>query len=370
MKKIISLLMLVASVMGNLCAQDSTSRTATVFELPPNFAHRRFTFDLGGGNKMLVELNDMTDLDRFRNMDSVLRTFNAALLLLQDSLGDALQSRHIDYVTDSAGRRLIRIQRHNPQGSSFVVQDGEPAALKLEQDTVHFSGTVSYRADVAFRKPFTATRHYRVSFFVNDLSVLATYTDGRINRLISDLQSNVNSTWVTTHARGSAYLKAQPGITARLPKGYVAGGNYLNFRFSVDVQNYKNLFVPSFSLGAGLIISSAHFKRDLVLSWDPHFFFGNNAQGQLKTFRNDFLTLTAGQGGIRDNDPTKESHFLTILSLGYLVKREGAFFEKNTLRLGAGRLSLFSGKTKIEPVLYFTDLFKKTTPGLRWIQSF
>jgi hypothetical protein len=150
----------------------------------------------------------------------------------------------------------------------------------------------------------------------------------------------------------------------------VAGGNYLNLRFSVDVQNYKNYFVPSFSLGAGVIIASSHFKRDLILSWDPHFFFGNNAQGQLKTFRNDFLTLTAGQGGIEDNNPTKESHFITIISLGYLVKREGEYFEKNTLRLGAGRLSLFGGKTKFEPVLYFTDLFKRTTPGLRWIQSF
>lgn len=370
MKKIICLLMLVASIMGNLCAQESTNKTETVFELPANFAHRRFTIDLGSGNKMQVELNDMTDLDRFRNMDSVLRLFNTDMKLLRDSLGEDLQSRHIDYVTDSAGRKLIRVQLHAPKGNSYVVQDGEPAALKLEQDTVHFSGTISYPAKVSFRKPFTATRHYRVSFFVNDISVLESYTDGRLNRIISDLQNNVNSTWVTTHTKGSAYLKAQPGITARMPKGYVAGGNYLNLRFSVDVQNYKNYFVPSFSLGAGLIISNAHFKRNLILSWDPHFFFGNNAQGQLKTFRNDFLTLTAGQGSIKDNDPTKESHFLTILSLGYLVKREGNYFEKNTVRLGAGRLSLFGGKTKFEPVLYFTDLFKNTTPGLRWIQSF
>jgi hypothetical protein len=250
------------------------------------------------------------------------------------------------------------------------VREGEAAVLKLEQDTVHFSGTVSYTANVAFRKPFAATRQYRVSFFVNDLSVLESYTDGRLNRMIDELQNNVNGTWVTTQQRGSAYLKTQPAITANRDKGYVAGGNYLNLRFSVDVQNYKNYFVPSFSLGAGVIIASANFKRDLILSWDPHFFFGNNAQGQLRTFRNDFLTLTAGQGAIEDNNPTKESHFITIMSLGYLVKREGEYFEKNTLRLGAGRLSLFGGKTKFEPVLYFTDLFKRTTPGLRWIQSF
>jgi hypothetical protein len=141
-------------------------------------------------------------------------------------------------------------------------------------------------------------------------------------------------------------------------------------RVSVDIQNYKNYFVPSFSLGAGIIISTSHFKRDIVLSWDPNFFFAKDSTGELKTFRNDFLTLTWGQGTVANNEPRKESHLLFIMSLGYLVHRDGEYFEKNTFRIGAGRLSLFSGKTKIEPVIYFNDFFKGVSPGLRLIQSF
>ena len=138
----------------------------------------------------------------------------------------------------------------------------------------------------------------------------------------------------------------------------------------MDLQNYKQYFVPSFSLGAGLIISTSHFKWDIMMSWDPHFSFARNTQDKLKTFRNDFLTLTWGQGTVKGNNPRKESHLLFIMSLGYLIKRDGDYFDKNTFRMGGGRLSLFGGKTKIEPVMYFNNFFKGATPGLRWIQSF
>lgn len=362
--------MLAISITGAGFAQNNTTKADETFDLSPGHASRRFVFDLGKGNKMQIELSDMDDLNRFTNMDSVIRTFLADIEPLKDSLGDELLSRRIDYTVDSVGRKKIRIQQLKPKGSSFLVRDGEVSALKLEQDTIHFIGTVSFIAKYTLRKAFATTRHYRVSFFVNDLSDLSMYMDGSLSEKIQTLQNNISSPWTTTRTRGTAYLNAEPSISARLPKGFVAGGDFLNFRISVDIQNYKSYFVPSFSLGAGLIISSSHFKRDIILSWDPHFFFARNSQDKLKTFRNDFLTLTWGQGLVQDNNPRKESHLLFIMSLGYLIKREGDYFEKNTFRMGAGRLSLFGGKTKIEPAIYFNNFFKGVTPGLRLIQSF
>ena len=153
-------------------------------------------------------------------------------------------------------------------------------------------------------------------------------------------------------------------------EGSEAGGDFFTLRFSVDAQNYKNYFVPAFSLGGGLIISHDEFKRDIGLLWEPNFFFAKNAQGNLQTFRNDFLTLTFGQGPVRDFSPLKESTFITVISFGYLIHRQGEFIDKRSFRIGAGNLSLFEGKTKIEPSFYFTDFFKHVTPSLRWIQSF
>ena len=364
------ILMLITSITGVTFAQNSISNSDKMFDLPDNYAARRFTVDLGKGNKMQIELNNMEDLKRFSNIDSVISEFLSAMQPLQDSLGDELVAKRIDYTTDTMGRKKIRIQQFKPKGSTFVMKNGDAASLKLEQDTIHFLGTVYYSAKYSLRKTFPDVRHYRLSFFLNNITDLKSYMDGSLHKKIQTIQNEISSPWSTTGTSGKTYLKADPSISARLPKGLVAGGDFLNFRISVDIQNYKNYFVPSFSLGAGLIISNTHFKRDIVLSWDPHYFFAKNNQGQLQTFRNDFLTLTWGQGSIRDNEPRKVSPFLFVMSLGYLIKRDGDYFEKNTFRMGGGRLLLFEGKTKIEPVIYFNNFFKHVTPGLRWIQSF
>jgi hypothetical protein len=370
MKKAVCLLMLVTSITGNIFAQDHKTKSDKTFDLPSNFAARRFIVDLGKGNTMQIELNNMEDLERFANLDSILQVFLTDMEPLKDSLGDELLSRRIDYTVDSMGRKKIRIQQFKPKGSNFLVREGDVAALKLEQDTINIIGTVFFTAKYTLRKAFPETRNYRISFFLNDLSELKSYLNGNLNQKVKTIQQNIGSHWNTTAKKGSAYLREDPLITARLPKGYVGGGDFLNFRISVDLQNYKHYFVPSFSLGAGIILSTPHFKRDIVLSWDPHFFFAKDGQDKLKTFRNDFLTLTWGQGVVENNEPRKESHLLFIMSLGYLIKREGEYFEKNTLRMGGGRLSLFGGKTKFEPAMYFNNFFKGVTPGLRWIQSF
>lgn len=368
------MMMLATSITGNVFAQDNRTKSDLTFDLASDYAKRLFYFDLGKGNKMQIELAAIEDLNRVTNIDSLIKVFVVDLRPLKDSLGDEILSRRIDYVVDGTDAKKIRIRQFKENGSTFAVQDGDVAALKLNQDTIHFIGSINYIAKHTLRKPFNDTRYYRVSFFLNDLLELESYADGSLNKKVQQLQTglagNPAREWITTVQKGTAFLKSDRSIYAKAPAGYIGAGDYLNFRVSVDLQNYKNYFVPSFSLGAGLIISSSHFKRDIVLSWDPNFFFAKDSANKMRSFRNDFITLTWGQGVVKDYAPRKESHLLFIMSLGYLVKRDGEYFEKNTFRIGAGRLSLFSGKTKIEPVLYFNDFFKGCTPGLRLIQSF
>lgn len=361
--------MLLISITGACFAQPAIiTNSDKVFELSSDIFQRRFIIELGKGNILQIELNDMADLARFNNMDSVLRVFLQDTEPLQDSLSDELSSKRIDYLTDSMGRKKIRIQQFKPKGSSYLVNHGDAAALKLEQDTVNFIGMVPFRAKYTLRKAFMSTRYYRLSFFVNNVNDLKAYTDGRLNEKIISLQKNITSGW--TSDKKGMYMWKDSDIKAKQPGGYVGAGDFLTFRFSVNAQNYKNYFVSSFSLGAALILSHNNFKRDIGLFWEPNFFFAKNAQGNLQTFRNDFLTLTFGQGTVKDHNPFKESEFLTVFSIGYLITQKGDYFDKRTIRIGAGALSLFQGKTKIEPMLYFTDLFKGVTPGIRWIQGF
>jgi hypothetical protein len=370
MKKNFYGLMLAISITGTCFAQADAGFTNTdrTFQLSPQYFKRKFIIDLGKENKLQIELYDMADLALFDNMDSVLRVFLKDIEPLKDSLADELTSKRIDYLTDSMGRKKILIQQFRQKGSSYLVNHGDVAALKLEQDTINFVGAVPYIAKYTLRKAFRDTRYYKLSFMINNISDLSNYIDGKLSEKIIGLQKNVNNPWMS--ADNGMYINIDKTVKARQPRGYIGAGDFLELHISVNAQNYKNYFVPSVSLGASLVLSKNNFKRDIGLFWEPNFFFAKNAQGNLQTYRNDFLTLTFGQGPVKDNDPRKESAFLTVFSVGYLITHKGDIMDKQTIRLGAGQISLFEGKTKIEPAIYFTNLFKNVTPGIRWVQSF
>lgn len=369
MKKIISVMVLVSGTTFQAIAQQEPvlTNTANIFEMPAGEVNRRFTVDLGKGNTMQVELSDIADLDRFANIDSLLRVFLQDIIPLQDSLADELAAKRIDYVTDDLGRKKIHIRVFKPLGSAYILQSGEIASLKTEQDTVNFFGSKPYTERSTLLKPFTVIRYYRLSFFVNRVSDLHNYLDAGLNEKITGIRKNANARWIKDE-QGRWHIKKgdQSIYSNHQPAGFVGNsGDYLTVRGSVNIQNYKNYFVPSASLGMALVLNNGHTKRDLGLFWEPHFSFSKNTAGKLHTFRNDFITLTYGQMRVRKNMASKENSFLPIFSLGYLVNRKGDHFEKNTWKLGAGQVSLFNGKIKIEPVIYFNDLFKGVTPGLR-----
>ena len=374
MKKIISLLVLATSITVTTIAQQepALSNTGKIFDVPANALNRRFTVDLGKGNKMQVELSDIADLDRFTNIDSMLRVFLQDIILLKDSLADEITAKRIDYVTDELGRKKIRIHLFKPSGSSFLLQQGNVAALKLEQDTVNFLGTKPYTQKSTLLKPFTVIRYYRLSFFVNQLSDLNNYVDAGLNEKINTIKKNENKRWIKdTEGRWHIKNGDQAIYSNHQPAGYISeAGDYITSRWSVNIQNYKNYFVPSVSLGFALVFNNGYVKRDLGLLWEPNFLFAKNAEGRVQTFRNDFVTLTYGQARVRKNSGAKESSFLTVFSVGYLVSRKGNYFDKNTWKVGAGQVSLFKGKVNIEPVFYFNNLFKGVTPGLKLLMNF
>jgi hypothetical protein len=372
MKKIMITMMLATGITGAAFAQNEPKGGDKVFEIPEGNFQYRFNVDLGKGNKAVIQLKDLEDLDKIKNLDSLLSTFLRDMNLLKDSLPEDATSVRIDYVLDSGNRKKVRVQKFAPKGSSFVIQQQDLAALKTEQDTVNFIGVVPFTAKYTLRKAFKDTRYYMVSFYVNNLSDLSWIAADHLNEKAIGLYSTKpNNRWVK-NKEGIWHIKnSNQSLSAKNDGGYIAGrGDFLMSELSASAQNYKNYFVPSFNLGMKVILSSGSFKRQIGLSWEPNFLFAKDAFGNLKTFRNDFLTLTYGQGPIKDNDVRKESEFLTVFSLSYLTRRKGDFFEKNTIRLGAGQLSLFKGKTKIEPMLYFTNLFKGVTPGIRWTQQF
>ena len=376
MKKIISLLMLIISITEKTIAQDETtlSNSNKIFNIPSGYVKRSFTVDLGKGNKMQIDLTDIDDLNRFKNIDSLLRIFLQDMVPFKDSLSDELASKRIDYVIDELGRKKVRIRLSKPDGASFLLQQGNIAALKLEQDTVVFSGSYVYKVTSTLLKPFTEMHYYRVSFFVNQLRDLNSFSALGLNEKINTIQKNQKSRWVKGD-EGIWHIKNgdKSIYSNHQPAGYVSGtgtGDYLTSLTTVSFQNYKNYFVPSAAMGIGLGFNNVNVKRELGLLWEPNFLFAKNTQGKLTTYRNDFLSFTYKRSLLKKGDEVPDFSFINSFSFSYLIRRSGDFYEKNTMRIGIGQASLFKNKINIEPVIYYNNLFKGVTPGLKLTVNF
>jgi len=372
MKETFIVLMLSMSILADLCAQ-SKSKEDKAFEIPENIiVNRRFYIDLDKGNKLTIELTDITDLQKIANIDSLLKVFANDLTPLKDSLSDPLTSKRIDYVTDAQGRKKIRIVKYPSKGDNYLLNNGELSSLKINQDTINIIGVIANPPKPQQKISRSNPRYYHLLFYLNNFDELAGYMNGALTQKIETIQNRVNGQWPILKGGGSHYLKPDKTIVADKPKGFTSSGtgDFLAGQFWVNVQNYKAYFVPSFSLGLRLTVTNRErtFKWEPGLYWEPHFLFGKDAQGKLRTYRNDFLTLTYGQGGTTDHDPRKDFSFSAVFSLGYLVHKSGDFIEEGTFRFGAGKLKLL--KTTIEPSIYFDHFFKGVTPGIRISQSF
>jgi hypothetical protein len=364
--------MLSMSILAELCAQQK-SKEDKAFEIPENIIiNRRFYLDLEKGNKLTIELTDITDLQRIANIDSLLKVFANDLTPLKDSLSDPIASKRIDYVTDAQGRKKIRILRYPSRGDNFLLNNGEFSSLKINQDTINIIGVLTNPPKAQQKISLTNPRYYHLIFYLNNFDELAGYMNGVLTQKISTIQNNVNGRWPILKGGGSHYLKPDKSIVADKPKGFTPSGtgDFLAGQVWVNIQNYKSYFVPSFSLGLQLTMTNRErtFKWQPGLYWEPHFLFDKDAQGKLRTYRNDFLTLTYGQGGTTDHDPRKDFSFSAVFSLGYLIHRSGDFIEEGTFRFGAGKVKF--SKTTIEPSIYFDHFFKGVTPGIRISQSF
>ncbi len=182
MKKTISVLMLLISITGNLCAQTN-SKSDKVFEVPSNIIiNRRFYIDLDKGNKLKIELTDITDLTRVANIDSLLKVFIEDIAPLKDSIADPLTSKRIDYLTDAQGRKKIRFQQFQPKGASFLVSNGELASLRTEQDTINIIGIIANPPKPFQKISLTHPRYYHLTFYLNNINELSRLYERPVSR--------------------------------------------------------------------------------------------------------------------------------------------------------------------------------------------
>lgn len=335
-------------------AQDSTYANLPpeekLFALPPYSIKRTYHAALDKGNRLQVELGDPGDIDRLLNIDSILMVFLSDLKPFRDSLANAMTVKRIDYLSDASGRKKLRIRQLLPAGSTFLLGEGEPARLRLRQDTVFILLQTSRNGH---------TLYDRIGFFVNSYDELESLVTTGLDEKIRMMRDDDGGGW--SKKNGVVKRDSDPSITQD-----PWNKNYLLLRTYMNVQNYKNYFVPSADLGATVHLVFGYNVHIFSAYWEPGFFFKGNAQGTLGTYRNDFVVFRYAYERVdQTNVPDEESGLHTNISIGYLVRREGEFFNKHSFRLSAGDWGLMGGKFVIQPIIYFNDFFRGVTPGLR-----
>jgi len=372
MQKIIVLLGFLLSITGPSYAQqhqenaNDPSPDDKVFELPPYITKYKAWAVLGQGNSMRFELTSRKELTRFQNIDSLLLVFFADIKPLQDSLADPQTTKRIDYLIDAQGHKRLRIRQTKLAASTYLVGDGEPALLKLQQDTVFLLIAVPEEGE-------SGPQYDRLGFFLNRYEELNGLITTGLNRLVALMQTGEGKeNW--TYRNGRGYLKADPTISARhfySPDRQAE----LGLQYHVSIQNYKNYFTPSFNLGAAISIINKDNRNTFSVGWEPVFLFAHDAAGRLQTYRNDFLVL--GYSNRKAKPPgTKFSIGSTYqppnalnldldFSLGYLIHSQGDYIVKHTFRVCVGSVNLARNMISIQPCMYFNDFLKGVTPGVR-----
>jgi len=344
---------LLLSAAASSYAQDTTFERLPpeekLFALPPFSIKRTYYVTLDKGNRLQVDVGDPGDLERLQSIDSILMVFLGDLKPFRDSLTNPLTAKRVDWLSDGSGQKKLRIRQALPSGSTFLLGEGEPARLRLRQDTIYI--ILASRRD-------GHTLYDRIGFFINSYEELESLVTSGLDRKIR-LMKDDGGTW---SRKGRVVQRdSDPSITEELwNKSYLRLDAYLN------AQNYKNYFVPSASLGATIHFERGYNIHRISAYWEPGFYFRSNAQGGLDTYRNDFIVLRYGYDrSANKEEPTEKTGLYTNISLGYLVRREGGYFSKNSFRLSAGDWQLKGGKLVVEPLIYFSNFFRGVTPGLR-----
>lgn len=357
-------MMLLTGICRQAIAQTVHASKSNPFEIPSGSLSIRYSIDFGKGNTLQVEMTNKEDIDKFKNIDSILTVFFKDIVPFKDSLTDELAAKRVDYVIDAAGRKKIRIRNYKPLASSFVIQQGEVAALKSEQDTLNIIGTVSAPAKYGIRKSISNVRYYRLSFFVNDFNDLQNIDAMAIREKIISLKSNKR--WIKD-TEGEWHMKnGDKSISKTTPYGSAnLSGDYIQSNFSTSIQNYKNNFVPSINIGFDFVFNNGINKKYFGFVSENHLFFAKDINGNVKTFENVFFTLNYRKTSYNANNKTDIVQLNSNLSISYLLRRQGDYYDKNTFRLMLGRVDMYKETVSLAPCIYFTNFFKNITPSLR-----
>jgi hypothetical protein len=330
-------------------------------------------FSLPNNTRITFELVTIKQLNHLPSLDSLLVEAGNAIKHLADSFTQDALSRRVDVLLDGKTAQ-VRITTHQHPGT-FVVKDGELNALKVAQDTLRIKFYAAtgkqYKNNntTDANLPKYMLNPAFITVITNNLQNVNDLPANTLQQCLAMLRQDISEGYVnaaTENASYTAYYNMQAGkrFSPTNPK-WIKYGRYRNElvpNIYGSLQFTRGTLAPSMAAGLRFTTgrSASGYKR-LYLMWDPYFFFSRNANNKLVTDRNDFVTFRYVDEFMEKKNG--EFDLLLNFSVGYLTRRSGEWFEKNTFKFSLPAVR--SGWLQFEPEFYFNDLFKNFSPTIK-----
>ncbi len=400
MKKLVFFALLFCSARPLLAQQVILQTPGTASEMlsqiPNNYFDRlqlntyplRFTFWLGNGNQLQLQLRKVNQLDSLVDLADLLRQIVSDLEKVKDSTGDPLSSYRVDYVSTALDRRM-RVITHPPKGESFRIREGAISQLKVEQDSLVIFRSTRTTLNLSQAAPPGVLRSwsdwYRITVVLNNLSDLDSLLGkGSFATAIEMVRADVAT---DNRVRNKGVVHRFEATYDLVNKRRVFPNPKESLRYSrnslslppyvqTGIQYARGAWTPSAGLGLALTkdypnsreqLTFSERKKKYILMWEPYFVFDRDINKKLILQRNDFITLKYSTHSVFQGY-SRQVQFDQTMSIGYLLRRKGEFFEKNTFKFGLPGLQVKN--IQLEPEFYFNDLFKNFSPSLKLVLQF
>jgi hypothetical protein len=376
MKKFFVVTMLAAvSMKGNLYAQNGwnnnigRSKTDQVFDLGRMSSLRHhFVIRLKNNNSVIVQVANKEEFEKLLNLDSIILVVSKNLVPFKDSLQDEMVQKKIDYVSEAGDLVKLRIRQYPPNGTSYVIEPGGPALLKIEQDTLNIT-SFQLKENLG---PGAGYVPYYISFLINDINKLESLADGTLNKVMEELKEQWDGldSWSPKKNNTNnlyAYFNTSDTKLNR-PVGNLTTAKkwWITPYVQASLQNINNILTTSVGVGVDLtkrIATNIKYRYQLI--WEPYFFFDREPENKFRMRRNDFITFQFGSRQTTYFPGGAKVDFNQNFSVGYLVHREGNYFSDNTFKIGLPGASYKF--VTLYPEFIFHDLFKSFQPGLKLV---
>jgi hypothetical protein len=325
-----------------------------------------YSLDLGRGNKLFIPRvnsypGSKSGLKGLLPTAQLIEAVKATYARFKDSLQDPLTVKKIQYLDFNGKIKTLVSQKPATEEKLYYTADGQTSMVKPQMDSITIA-----RVD-------STANYYRPAVLIFTLNSISDFSQVANSALIDQFIDSIEAAIpakVASHAPwkyfmyGNYTLNNQNSFSGNL-NSTLNVQRSLTIGFSADIQNIKNHFVPSASIGISMF---NYFKKQpnsyngFGLYWTPYFFFDKDQNGKTKTYRNDFLFATYTTITDRKDIGNKLDIFLPI-SLGYLIHRKGDFLEKNTF--GFNAFGVKYGNATLKPFIYFHNFIKGVTPSIQ-----